>query len=122
LKRSPADILQPAQIAVAKRFSFEPLACPGGSIAGVALQTFTPGRYPLNGLRHPATETTCGWYLWAGEELSDDPEFFQPLHVDHLSETVPEVMPYLGIPPGGRFLIAPGHEDVWFDESLLDVD
>jgi hypothetical protein len=26
---------------------------------------------------------------------------------------------YLGLAPGWRFLIAPGYEDVWFDEILL---
>ena len=27
----------------------------------------------------------------------------------------------LGLGPGWRFLIAPGHEDVWFDANLLNV-
>ena len=27
-----------------------------------------------------------------------------------------------GLPPGWRFLIAPGHEDVWYDGSLLDPE
>lgn len=26
----------------------------------------------------------------------------------------------LGLAEGWRFLIAPGHEDVWYDASLLD--
>ena len=47
------------------------------------------------------------------------PIFFVPLHVVHLDEWCPEVKKYLGLPPGWRFLIAEGHEDVWFDESLL---
>jgi hypothetical protein len=29
--------------------------------------------------------------------------------------------PYLALPPGWRFLIAPDYEDVWFDESLLHI-
>ncbi|WP_459213513.1 immunity protein Imm33 domain-containing protein [Paraburkholderia caribensis] len=28
-------------------------------------------------------------------------------------------MPYLGLPPGWRFLIAEGYEDVWEDAKLL---
>lgn len=31
---------------------------------------------PLNGFRHPPTNDTTGWYIWVGEELSDDPDFF----------------------------------------------
>ncbi len=27
----------------------------------------------------------------------------------------PEVLPYLALPPGWRFLIADGYEDGWFD-------
>jgi hypothetical protein len=30
-----------------------------------------------------------------------------------------EIVKYLGLAPGRRFLISQGHEDVWFDESLL---
>lgn len=57
---------------------------------------------------------------WAGEELSSDPEFFVPLHVAHLEVWCPEVIPFLGLPPGWRFLIADGYEDVWQDASLLE--
>jgi hypothetical protein len=44
------------------------------------------------------------------------------MHQSHLVERVPELEPLLILPPGMRFLIAPGHEDVWEDLSLLDVD
>ena len=76
---------------------------------------------PLHGLRHPAQGGTSGWYLWTGA-LSQDPAFFKPVHVEHLFARCPAVLPYLGLPPGWRFLIAPGHEDVWFDASLLDAE
>ena len=75
------------------------------------------GIHPLNGLRHPPEGDTCGWYIWAGEALSDDPDFFVPLHVAHLEEWCPAVIKYLGLAPGWRFLIAPpSYEDVWKDE------
>jgi hypothetical protein len=86
---------------------------------GVALETL--GQYPINGLRHKPESGTCGWYIWCGEDLSADPEFFKPLHVAHLSERLPAALPYLGLAPGWRFLLAPGHEDVWFDASLLET-
>lgn len=75
---------------------------------------------PLNGLRHPEEKGTCGWYLWAGEELSKAPDFFKPMHVYHLLERCPELMNYLGLPPGWRFLVAGDYEDVWFDATLLE--
>lgn len=80
------------------------------------------GIIPLNGLRHPPKGDTTGWYIWAGEKLSSDSDFFEPLHVSHLEDWCPEIRKYLGLPPGYRFLIAGDHEDVWYDESLLEVD
>jgi hypothetical protein len=82
---------------------------------------FRFGRRPLNGLRHPPEGDTCGWYLWSGEELSQATDFFQPLHVRHLVERCPEVLRFLALPPGWRFLIAEDYEDVWYDESLLKM-
>jgi hypothetical protein len=76
---------------------------------------------PINGLRHPAEEGTCGWFIWSGEELLADPDFFDPLHVKHVEDRYPEVAKYLALPAGWRFLIAPNYEDAWFDESLLDI-
>ena len=50
------------------------------------------------------------------------PDFFVPLHVEHLAEWCPGVTKFLALPPGWRFLTAPDHEDVWFDVSLLKLD
>jgi hypothetical protein len=105
------------QLEVCKRFHAEPVPSLAGLKVGIALNV-KEGIQPINGMRCPVVGDTTGWYIWAGEEWSDDPEFFVPLHVDHLTEWCPEVIPYLQLPPGWRFLIAPGHEDVWFDESL----
>jgi len=76
------------------------------------------GEWPLHGLRHNPELDTNGWYIWSGE-FSDTPDFFVPLHVEHVAERIPAVAAYLGLPPGSRFLIAPGHEDVWQDASLI---
>lgn len=79
------------------------------------------GEQPLNGLRHPPAAGISGWFIWGGQEFSTDPKFFNPMHVSHLEERCPAVLPYLGLPPGWRFLIAPNHEDVWFDRDLLTL-
>lgn len=85
---------------------------------GVANNYFE-GVLPLNGLRILQENETCGWYLWAGEIFSEDSDFFKPLHAFHLIEKKPEILKYLALPKGWRFLVAGDYEDVWFDENLL---
>lgn len=87
---------------------------------GISLNT-RDGVIPINGLRHPPKGDTTGWYIWAGEELPQDTDLFKPLHVHHLHDWCPEAQKFLGLPPGWRFLIAGDYEDVWYDESLLDM-
>jgi hypothetical protein len=106
------------QTAVCKRFGVE--CHPSDSHLILGLATATLGQQPINGLRHPPRSNTTGWYVWAGEELSTAADFFRPVHVEHLAEIMPAIMPYLGLPPGWRFQVASGHEDVWFDASLLN--
>jgi hypothetical protein len=78
------------------------------------------GLRPLNGLRLQPGNGVCGWYIWAGKEFSHAEDFFVPLHGSHLSEWAPLVIPYLGLPPGWRFLITEQYEDVWKDNQLLE--
>jgi len=63
---------------------------------------------------------TCGWYIWAGEQLSEASDFFVPVHAAHLADWAPLVLPYLGLPPGWRFLVTEQYEDVWEDKQLLE--
>ncbi|WP_437180669.1 immunity protein Imm33 domain-containing protein [Paenarthrobacter ureafaciens] len=76
--------------------------------------------WPVHGLRHPPERGTSGWYVWTGD-LSQDDDFFQPWHASHLVERCPSLGHLLRLPPGTRFLFAPGYEDVWEDPSLLEV-
>lgn len=76
---------------------------------------------PINGLRHPFSDDTTGWYIWCGENFLDAPDFFDSLCVEHLIERLPPVSDLLGLSPGHRFLIADGYLDAWYDESLLQV-
>lgn len=78
------------------------------------------GELPLHGLRHRPESGTTGWFIWAGD-WSDDPDFFKPLHLYHLTDHCPAVLPFLALPPGWRFMVAPGHEDVWSDRGLLSA-
>jgi len=87
-------------------------------IVGVAFDSLN--QLPLNALRHPAQGSTCGWYIWGGE-LSQDPAFFESLHACHLSQYVPELVPFLALEPGWRVLLIKGRTDVWYDPALLKV-
>ena len=108
------------QQAVCTRFGVQPVAADLTAKVGIS-RSVRDGQIPLNGMRHPLEEGTTGWFIWAGEDLPSDPDFFVPLHVGHLAEWCPEVLPYLALPPGWRFLLAPEYEDVWQDASLLST-
>ena len=87
---------------------------------GIALDVRS-GLLPLNGLRHLPGDDTSGWYIWAGSEPSQDADFFVPLHAGHLDEVCPDVVKFLGLAPGWRFLKAGDYEDVWYDESIAKI-
>lgn len=104
-----------------RRFGAEFVPVANDEKVGIA-EDVQRGRLPINGLRHRPVGDTSGWYVWAGEELSEVPDYFVPLHIEHLADWSPRIEKYLGLAPGWRFLLAEGYEDVWFDPQLLDVD
>ena len=108
------------QIEIGRKYGVECQPLDTALKLGVS-DNFFSGVLPLNGLRHPQGHGTCGWYLWAGEEISEAEDFFKPMHVYHLVERCPNVAKYLALPAGWRFLVAGDHEDVWFDAKLLEV-
>jgi hypothetical protein len=100
-----------------RRFSAEFHPTDLEATVAVAVDTLGSGA-PLHGLRQEPDPAGYSWYIWAGD-ASADPDFFHPLHAQELCDTIPQVLPYLGLGPGWRFLIAPGYEDVWYDPNLL---
>jgi hypothetical protein len=114
------DGMQDAQRDICRRYRAEFMPPEETYKIGIS-QGALRGDRPLNGLRHPLESGTTGWFLWAESEWSDEPDFFMPFHLYHLREECAVALPYLALPPGWRFLIADGHEDVWFDDSLLEV-
>jgi len=108
-----------SQKEICKRFGAIPLPPHENEKLGIAIETI--GKFPINGLRHKPENGTCGWYIWCGEELSQDPDFFKPVHVSHIAKYLPQVKSYLALPPGFRFLLAGAQEDVWHDSQLTDM-
>ncbi|WP_245933121.1 immunity protein Imm33 domain-containing protein [Caballeronia novacaledonica] len=104
---------------VCAKFSAPHFGCDLNLKIGIS-RNVKEGLRPVNGLRIRPEGDTCGWYIWAGEEYSTASDFFVPLHASHLFKWAPLVVPYLGLPPGWRFLVTEQYEDVWEDTSLLD--
>ncbi len=108
------------QHAICERYETRWVAAPDHLKVGIARNVRTALK-PLNGLRHPPQGDTTGWYIWAGEELSTAPGFFEPVHVAHLADWCPAAMKFLGLPPGWRFLASGDYLDIWEDPKLLRV-
>jgi hypothetical protein len=105
------------QRGICAQFGAAPLESPLHLKVGIA-RNVLDGSGPINGMRVRPTADTTGWYIWAGTTWSDDPEFFVPLHVEHLASWCPQVIRYLQLPIGWRFLLTTDYEDVWLDEQL----
>ncbi|HZH14373.1 MAG TPA: hypothetical protein VE057_08460 [Archangium sp.] len=115
-----SDDVRDSQLRLCEEHGTPFVESPSDMKVGISLNVRS-GLMPINGLRHPIQGNTTGWYIWAGGEPSAEPDFFQPVHVAHLAESCPLALKFLGLPPGWRFLVADGHEDVWEDPSLLDT-
>lgn len=85
---------------------------------GVALETLE--RMPITGVRIAPENGTNGWYLWGGDS-SDSPDFFKPVHAQHLIEILPLVVKYLALEPGFKFMVDhEGYEDVWREDMPVE--
>lgn len=109
-----------AQKLVCARFGAQYFRCDENLKVGIARE-FDRLQFPINGHRHPPEGDTTGWYIWSGKDFTDDIDYFIPIHAAHLHDRCPELVEYLGLAPGWRFLLAPGYEDVWFDANLLNI-
>ncbi|MEV4346598.1 hypothetical protein AB0J83_19225 [Actinoplanes sp. NPDC049596] len=103
---------------VCRRFGVRGVAPARRSMIGIALSQGLE-LLPLNAVRHLPAGRTNGWYVWRGEADPVGDDFFSADHVEHLSGSAPELIPYLALPPGWGVVLAPGHEDVFFDEALI---
>lgn len=84
----------------------------GDDIIAVAVQTLN--KDPLVGIRKRSeTEENVSWYIYGGE-LEEGTDNFETMTVRELQEIAPEVLPYLALDVGFRFMIdGDDYEDVW---------
>ena len=114
------DVREKQQLATCLQFGAQYVGTAVTDKLGIA-ENVRSGVLPINGLRHPPVGDTSGWYIWAGDAISTEADFFQPLHASHVADWCPQIEPFLGLAPGWRFLITGDYQDVWFDPDLLNV-
>lgn len=87
------------------------------SEAMVAVALGSLDQSPIHGTRIALPENgTISWFIHCGEH-SDAIDFYQPLHTVHLQEVLPQVLDYLALPSGAKFILdRDGYEDVWMEE------
>lgn len=113
MKHSSQLIPDESQKQLCARYGF-PLHPPEETVA-IALST--RDQSPIYGTRIPLPENgTISWFIHCGE-YSPATHFYQALHIGHLSEELPEVIKYLFLPEGAKFIIdREGYEDVWMSQ------
>src|SRR5262245_31996679 len=88
------DARKTEQLALCQQYGTTFFESPAFLKVGIS-RNVKDGARPIHGLRHPPEGDTTGWYIW-GDEFSEDPDFFVPLHVEHLQEWCPMILKYLG--------------------------
>ena len=91
----------------------------GDDVVAVALHTLN--QEPIVGLRNkPDTAENVSWYIYGGE-LGEGEDFFETMTIKKLQDILPEVLPYLALEEGYRFMIdADDYEDVWKEGDLSE--
>ena len=84
----------------------------GDDVVAVAVQTLN--KDPIVGLRKKAEgDEQVAWYIYGGE-LGEDDVNFETMTVRELQDILPDVLPYLALEEGYRFMIdAEDYEGVW---------
>lgn len=85
--------------------------------AMVAVAIGSLAQTPIYGTRIALPENgTISWFIHCGEH-SDANDFYQALHAAHLHEMLPQVVDYLALPSGAKFILdREGYEDVWLED------
>ena len=83
----------------------------------VALAIGSLDQSPIYGTRVVLQENgSISGFIHCGEH-DDASGFSQPLHADHLHDMLPQVVDYLALPSGAKFILdREGYEDVWLEE------
>ena len=111
-KPSPLQELISEQKLLCEEFESPYIEVHGDDVVAVAVQTLNQD--PIVGIRKtPETPENVSWYIYGGE-LQDGADFFETMTIKKLQDVIPEVLPYLALNIGYRFMIdGDEYEDVW---------
>lgn len=89
----------------------------GDDLVAVALESIK--QEPIVGIRKkPVAGETVSWYIYGGE-LQTNEEDFEIMSIKELQDILPDVLPYLALDNGYRFMIdQDDYEDVWKEEAF----
>jgi len=105
----------PEQADICKQYQSSIIPYSGDDMIAVALDSI--GKQPIYGTRiHPEPGERISWFFHCGKH-SDSVDFYQPIHIQHLKDLIPDIEKYLCLDYGYKIIITPnGHEDVWRED------
>lgn len=104
------------QVEVCKRYGVPIQPPEDAEYVGIDPRGLLPAEPILYGARHaPLSEGESGWYFTT--DAHDDDTKLVKVHVGHLEDVCPAVVPYLALPVGWHFDTASGAAG--YDPSLL---
>jgi hypothetical protein len=110
-KNSPLDELIAEQKLLCEEFGSAYKVVSGDDVVAVAVQTLD--KDPLVGIRKLPDTEGVSWYIYGGE-LAEGFDTFETMTVRELQDILPDVLPYLALDIGYRFMIdGDDYEDVW---------
>lgn len=72
---------------------------------------------PVQGVRYHAPDHMTGWYATTAR-FNGDTRTLTVEHLYHLTAKRPDLARYVALPPGYRFDMTGGSDDVWFDVGV----
>jgi hypothetical protein len=105
-----AELIQEQKL-LCEEFGSQYIEVKGDDVIAVAVDTLQ--KEPLVGIRKKAESENVSWFIYGGE-LAADLESFEMMTVRELQDILPDVLPYLALDIGYRFMIdQDDYEDVW---------
>ena len=115
VQKSPLEELISEQKLLCEEFKSSYIKVSGDDVVAVAVNTLN--QEPIVGIRKkPEPEENVAWFIYGGE-MGEGEDFFETMTVRELQDILPEVLPYLALAEGFRFMIDhEDYEDVWKEE------
>lgn len=115
VQKSPLEELISEQKLLCEEFESSYIKVSGDDVVAVAVNTLN--QEPIVGIRKkPEAEENVAWFIYGGE-MGEGEDFFETMTVRELQDILPEVLPYLALAEGFRFMIdREDYEDVWKEE------